>query len=85
MPLYRDPSLFNQAKTAVESIRRQHPYGAFRVKDPEGSIYLWAIESSPREQFSISFVDKGRVYSRVEELPQDFLKSFLEYVRKNAQ
>jgi hypothetical protein len=82
----RDSNFFNQAKSAVESIRIQHKFGAFRViRDPEGSISFWSIESSPREPFSISFADKGRVYNRIEELPQDYLVSLLEYLKKTIK
>jgi hypothetical protein len=70
----------------VASLLNHYRYGAYRaIKDPDGIVSLWAIEGRPNAPFSISFVDKGRVYTRIEDVPQDFLKSFLEYVRKTVR
>jgi len=81
----RDLNLDGQAKSAALTLMRHYRHGAYRViRDPEGVVSLWAIEGSPRDPFSISFVDKGRVYYKVEDVPPDLLKSFLEYVRKTA-
>jgi hypothetical protein len=83
MTLKYDATLYNQGKSAVASLLNHYRYGAYRaIKDPDGIVSLWAIEGKPNAPFSISFVDKGRVYRRIEDVPQDFLKSFLEYVRK---
>ena len=85
MTLNKDPNLFSQAKSAVAALMRHYRYGAFRViRDPEGVISLWSIEGNPKDSFSISFVDKGRVYNRIEDAPQDYLRSFVEYVRKSV-
>ena len=79
----RDTLIHNQAKAAVESLMRHYRKGAYRViKDPEGVVNLWAIESNPTDPFSISFVDRGRVYYKIEDVPHEMLISFLEYVRK---
>ena len=76
----RDLNLYRQAKSTVESLMRHYRHGAYRViRNPEGAVSLWAIESNPNEPFSISFADKGRVYYRVEDVPHDMLKSFVEY------
>jgi hypothetical protein len=62
---------------------RHYRHGAYRViRDPEGIVTLWEIEGSPNAPFSISFANKGRVYNKIEDVPDDLLKSFLEYVRK---
>jgi hypothetical protein len=74
------------AKIAVQALMRHYRHGAYRaMRNPEGVISLWAIEGSPGAPFSMSFVDKGRVYHRIEDVPEDFLKSFVEYVRKSVQ
>jgi hypothetical protein len=82
----RDAILYSQAKSGVEALMRHYRYGAYRViRDPEGVVSLWAIEGSPHAPFSITFVDKGRVYNRIEDVPDPVLKSFLEYVRKSIR
>ena len=82
----RDPNLAAQARGAVEALLRHYRFGAYRIiRDPEGVVSLWAIEGSPNARFSISFVDKGRVYNRLEDLPDNYLKSFVDYVRKTVR
>lgn len=79
----RNITLYNQAMSAVQSLIRHYRYGAYRViRDPEGNVSLWAIEGKAQAPFSISFVDRGRVYNTVDDVPQDLLKSFVEYVIK---
>ena len=74
------------AKRAVGTLMQRYGSGAYRIiRNPEGVVSLWSIEGSPNAQFSISFVDKGRVYCTIEDVPQDMLKSFLEYVKKTVQ
>lgn len=81
-----DINLRTQAKNAVGLIMRYYRCGAYRaIRDPEGVVSLWSIEGSPNAPFSISFVDKGRLYSNIEDLPPDYIKSFLEYVRKSVR
>jgi hypothetical protein len=78
-----DSNLFSQVKSAVALLMRHYQYGSYRViRDPEGVVSLWAIEGSPNAPFSISFFERGRGYNRIEDIPIDFLKSFLEHVRK---
>jgi len=78
-----NPNLFNQAKSAVALLMNNYRYGSYRViRDPEGIVSLWAIEGSPNAPFSISFFERGRGYNRIEDIPIDFLKPFLEYVNK---
>ena len=78
--------IFNQAKSAGALLMRHYCFGAYRViRDPEGVVSLWAIEGSPNAPFTISFVDKGRVYYKLEDVPDHLLKSFVEYVRKTIR
>lgn len=82
----RDIDLNNEANNAVAILLRHYRHGAYRViRDPEGVVSLWAIESSPNAPFSISFVDKGRVYNKVEDVPDHLLRAFIDYVRKAAR
>lgn len=86
MALDRDINLYSLTKNAAESLKRHYHHGAYRIiRDPEGVVSLWAIEGNPNDPFSISFVDKGRVYYKIEDVPHDMLKSFLEYVRKTGR
>lgn len=86
MTLNRDLNLLSQARSAVITLMRHYHHGAYRViRDPEGVVSLWEIEGSPLAPFSISFVDRGRVYNRIEDVPDPVLKSFLEYVRKSIR
>jgi len=65
---------------------RHYRKGVYRViRNPEGVVSLWSIESGPNDPFAISFVERGRVYNKIEDVPHDMLKSFLEYVRKAIQ
>ena len=79
-----DIDIINQAKSAAALLMRHYRHGSYRIiRDPEGVISLWAIEGSPNAPFTISFVDKGRVHYRIDEVPEYFLKSFIEYVGKS--
>ncbi len=74
------------AINAVGELKRHYRNGAYRaIRDPEGKISLWAIEGNPHDPFSISFVDKGRVYNNIGDVPDTMLKSFVEYVRKTVR
>ena len=82
----RDITIYNQAIVAVATLMRHYRHGAYRaIRNPEGVVSLWAIEGSPNAPFSISFVNKGRVYNKIEDVPDEMLKSFLEYVRKTIR
>jgi hypothetical protein len=86
MIMGNNTNLYNQAKVAAESLLRDYRKGAYRVvRDPEGVISLWAIEGNPNDPFSMSFVDRGRVYNKIEDVPVEMLKSFLEYVSKTVR
>jgi hypothetical protein len=78
--------IYTQTRIAVVLLMRHYRQGAYRViRDPEGIISLWVIEGSSNAPFSISFANKGRVYNKIEDVPDDLLKSFLEYVRNNVR
>ena len=82
----KNMNLYSKAKSAAETLMLHYRKGAYRViRDPEGVISLWAIEGNPNDPFSLSFVDRGRVYNKIENVPEDMLKSFLEYVSKTVR
>ena len=82
----KNTNLYSQAKLAAESLMRHFRKGAYRViRDPEGVISLWAIEGNPNDPFSISFANRGRIYNKIEDVPDEMLKSFLEYFSKTVR
>lgn len=71
------------AKNAALTLKRHYRHGAYRViRNPDGVVSLWAIESAPNAPFSLSFTDKGRVYNNIDDVPEVALRAFLDYVRK---
>jgi len=83
---FQSNEIIVQARNALEMLRRHYRNGAYRaIRNPDGVVSLWAIESSPATPFSLSFVEKGRVYNRIEDVPEDMLKSFVAYVLKSVR
>jgi len=79
-------SLLSQARSAVTTLLRQYRHGSYRIIiDPEEKVSLWAIEGSPNAPFTISFTYKGRVFNKVDDVPDLVLKAFIDYVRKYAR
>jgi hypothetical protein len=79
----RDANLYQQGKSAVVELMRRYRRGAYRViRDPEGEITLWKIEGYDEGHFSLSFANKGRISGNLEDMPPEFVKSFVSYVRK---
>jgi hypothetical protein len=86
MTQIRDINLCNQAKSSVLILMQHYRSGAYRaIRDPEGVVSLWAIEGSPNAPFSISFVEKGRVYNNIEDVPDVFMKSLVKYVHETIR
>lgn len=82
----QDSEIVTIAKSAAALLMRNYRHGAYRViRDPEGVVSLWAIEGNPHAPFSISFVDKGRIYNNIDDVPDYVLKLFVEYVRKTVR
>jgi len=78
-----DANLFNQAKNSLAALRQLYPRGAYRViRDPEGVITLWALEGLERDPFSIQFANRGRISYQIEDMPPDFVRAFIDYVKK---
>ncbi|QEM69375.1 hypothetical protein FO488_15245 [Geobacter sp. FeAm09] len=82
----RDVHLYNQGKNALALlVHRYRQRGSYRIiRDPEGVISLWAIEGYERSPFSVSFADRGRISGNMEDMSPEFVRAFIEYVRKNG-
>ncbi len=81
----KDVNLYNQGKGALAQLARLYQRGSYRViRDPEGIISLWAIEGNERGPFSVSFADRGRISGNIEDMSPEFVRAFIEYVRKNG-
>lgn len=81
----RDVNLYNQGKSALALLVRLCRSGSYRViRDPEGVISLWAIEGNERNPFSVSFADRGRISGNIEDMSPEFVRAFIEYVKKNG-
>ena len=80
-----DVNLYNQGNSAVVVLMRMYQRGSYRViRDPEGVISLWAIEGYEKSPFSISFANRGRISRHIEDMPAEFVRAFIEYVRKTT-
>lgn len=79
----KDAALYITGKNAVVLFANNRKRGSYRViKDPDGVISAWSIEGDERGPFRIAFVNKGRVSGNIEDMPLDFIKSFVEYVQR---
>ena len=85
MRMNRDVNLYNQGKNALALLVRLYQRGSYRIiRDPEGAISLWAIEGDERGPFSVSFADRGRISGNIEDMSPEFVRAFIEYVRKSC-
>jgi len=81
-----DANLLNQAKNSVALLRQLYQRGAYRViRDPDGVISLWAVEGLERDPFSIQFANRGRISYNIADMPPDFVRSFVDYVKKTLK
>ena len=51
------------------------------IRDPDGVISVWSIEGEERGPFRISFANRGRVTGNLDDMPPEFVKSFVDYVQ----
>jgi len=81
-----DANLLNQANNTVVMLRQLYQRGAYRViRDPDGVITLWAIEGLERDPFSIQFANRGRISYNIGDMPPEFVRSFIDYVKKTVK
>jgi len=81
----KDANLYNLGKSAIVTLALNRQHGSYRViRDPEGVITIWAIEGLERGPFAISFANKGRISGNIEDMPPEFVKAFVEYIKKTV-
>jgi len=81
--MIRDLTLYNLGKNAVVLLARSRQRGSYHViRDPDGVISVWSIEGEEKGPFRISFANRGRVSGNIEDMPPEFVKSFVDYVQK---
>jgi hypothetical protein len=82
----KDAALYNQGKTAVGLLAHNRQRGCYRViRDPEGVVSMWAIEGIEREPFALSFANKGRISWNIDDMPPEFVKAFVDYIKKTVK
>ena len=78
-----DKPLYNLGKNAVILLAKSRQRGSYHViRDPDGVISVWSIEGEERGPFRISFANRGRVTGNLEDMPPEFVQSFVDYVQK---
>ena len=79
----RDANLYNLGKNAVALFAKNRQRGSYRViKDPDGVVSIWLIEGEENAPFRMSFANRGRISGNMEDMPPEFVKSFVDYVQK---
>ncbi len=79
----RDQDFYRQGKLAMTTLMRMRQRGTYHViRDPEGVITMWAIEGEERKPFALSFADRGRISADIEKMSPEFVRAFVEYVRR---
>ena len=80
--MYRDANLYTQGKSATALLLRKYQRGTYRViRDPEGVISFWAVEGLEKSAFSMSFANRGRISNSIEDMPPEFVRAFIAYVK----
>jgi glucokinase len=78
--------LSHEAQGAIVLLRQKYQRGVYRViRDPEGVISFWSIEGLEQNPFSLQFANRGRISSNIADMPADFVRVFIDYVRKTLK
>ena len=81
-----DLKLNHEAQSAIVLLRQKYQRGVYRViRDPEGVVSFWAIEGLEGNPFSLQFANRGRISSNVADMPADFVRAFINFVRKTLR
>jgi len=81
-----DVRLYQEAKSSVALLRQKYQRGVYRViRDPEGIITFWTIEGLELNPFALQFANRGRITSNIEDMPSEFVRVFIDYVRKTSK
>ena len=79
----KDAAIYSLGRNALTQLAQNRQHGSYHViRDPEGVISMWAIEGEERGPFRISFANRGRISGKIEDMPPEFVKSFVEFVQK---
>jgi hypothetical protein len=79
----RDTALYNLGKSAIALLAKNRQRGSYHViRDPDGVISMWGIEGEESGPFRISFANKWRISGDIEDMPPEFVRSFVDYVHK---
>jgi hypothetical protein len=79
----KDTALYNLGKNALALLAKNRQRGSYHViRDPDGVISMWGVEGEERGPFRISFANKGRISANIEDMPPEFVRSFVDYVHK---
>jgi glucokinase len=82
----RDLRLYSEARNAAAALRQKYQSGAYRViRDPEGVVSLWLVEGLEHSPFSLQFANRGRISGDINDMPPEFARAFLDYVRKTLK
>jgi glucokinase len=81
-----DQKLNHEAQSATVMLRQKYQRGVYRViRDPEGVISFWSIEGLEQNPFSLQFANRGRISSNIADMPDEFVRVFIDYVRKTLK
>jgi len=77
-------NIYDEGKSAVAALAKTRQRGSYHaVRDPEGAVTLWSVQGEERGPFRITFANRGRISGNIEEMPPEFVKAFVEYVRRS--
>jgi hypothetical protein len=81
-----DQKLNHEAQSAIVLLRQKYQRGVYRViRDPEGVISFWSIEGLEQNPFSLHFANRGRISGNIADMPDEFVRVFIDYVRKTIK
>jgi hypothetical protein len=78
-------NIYAVGKDAVALLAKNCQRGSVHaVRDPDGVVSLWAIEGEERGPFRITFANRGRISGKIEDMPPEFVKAFVEFVERTV-
>ena len=81
-----DVKLYQEAKNSVAVLRQKYQRGVYRViRDPEGVVSFWSVEGLEQNPFSLQFANRGRISGNIADMPDEFVRVFIDFVRKTLR
>lgn len=81
-----DAKLYQEAKNSVAVLRQKYQRGVYRViRDPEGVVSFWSVEGLEQNPFSLQFANRGRISGNIADMPDEFVRVFIDFVRKTLR